>query len=120
MRIQQNSDAQYNPLQNQDNISKLSGAGKSGQKSGNAFSVPLAGQKGENLIQQRQDLARKQALKVVADAFDGEKKFDAQMQSIKDEINNLQSCRMNTVSTPTPIRIFPKKKWQGLRNIRSV
>ena len=90
MRIQHNSDAQINPLQNQNNVSKASEAGKSGQKNGNVFSVPGAAPKGEDLIQQRQGLARKQALKVVADAFDGEKKIDAQMQSIKDEIKNLQ------------------------------
>ncbi|MCR5558101.1 MAG: hypothetical protein K6F75_11155 [Butyrivibrio sp.] len=90
MRIQHNSDAQINPLQNQNNVSKASDARKAEQKNGNVFTVPGAVSNGDDLIQQRQGLARKQALKVVADAFDGEKKLDAQMQSIKDEIMNLQ------------------------------
>ena len=90
MRIQQNQDVQFNPFQNQDNASSVAGAGKGGQKNGNLSAVSGANLKGESLIQQRQGLAKKQALKVVSDAFGGEKKLDAQMQSIKDEIKRLQ------------------------------
>ena len=87
MKIGQNMDAQLNPFQNQDNISVT---GKAASKNGALYSVSGANLKGESLIQQRQGLARKQALKVVSDAFGGEKKLDAQMQSIKDEIKRLQ------------------------------
>ena len=87
MKIGQNMDAQLNPFQNQDNISVT---GKAASKNGALASVSGANLKGESLIQQRQGLARKQALKVVSDAFGGEKKLDAQMQSIKDEIKRLQ------------------------------
>ena len=87
MKIGQNMDAQLNPFQNQDNISVT---GKAASKNGTLASVSGANLKGESLIQQRQGLARKQALKVVSDAFGGEKKLDAQMQSIKDEIKRLQ------------------------------
>ena len=90
MRIQQNTDVQINPFQNQDNAKDATGAGKIAHKNGNMSSVSGANLKGESLVQQRQGLARKQALKVVSDAFDGEKKLDAQMQSIKDEIKRLQ------------------------------
>ena len=90
MKIQQNLDVQINPFQNQNNESSVSGAAKAGQKSGNLSSISGANLKGESLIQQRQGLAKKQALKVVSDAFGGEKKLDAQMQSIKDEIKRLQ------------------------------
>ena len=88
MRIQQNTDVQINPLQNQDNAQIANG--KVANKNGNLSSVSGANLKGESLVQQRQGLARKQALKVVSDAFGGEKKLDAQMQSIKDEIKRLQ------------------------------
>ena len=90
MKIQQNLDVQINPFQNQNNESSVAGAAKAGQKNGNLSSVSGANLKGESLVQQRQGLARKQALKVVSDAFGGEKKLDAQMQSIKDEIKRLQ------------------------------
>jgi hypothetical protein len=90
MKIQQNTDVQMNPFQNQDNVKASSGAGKSAHKSGNMTTVSGADLKGESLVQQRQGLARKQALKVVSDAFGGEKKLDAQMQGIKDEIKRLQ------------------------------
>ncbi len=90
MKIQQNLDVQINPFQNQNNESSVAGAGKAGQKSGNLSSISGANLKGESLIQQRQGLAKKQALKVVSDAFGGEKKLDAQMQGIKDEIKRLQ------------------------------
>ncbi len=89
MRIQQNRDAQY-LLQNQDDVLKKSDAAKAGQKNGASASLSGTGVNGDSLIQQRQGVARKQALKVAADAFDGEKKFDFQLQSIKDEIQNLQ------------------------------
>jgi hypothetical protein len=90
MRIQQNTGVQINPFQNQDNVRTAAGAGKTAHKSGNLSSVSVANLNGESLVQQRQGLARKQALKVVSDAFDGEKKLDTQMQSIKDEIKRLQ------------------------------
>ena len=90
MKIQQNLDVQINPFQNQNNESSVAGAGKAGQKNGNLSAISGANLKGESLIQQRQGLAKKQALKVVSDAFAGEKKLDAQMQSIKDEIKRLQ------------------------------
>ncbi len=90
MRIEQNTDVQINPFQNQDNAKAATGAGKAAHKNGNLTSVSGADLKGESLVQQRQGLARKQALKVVSDAFGGEKKLDAQMQGIKDEIKRLQ------------------------------
>ncbi len=90
MKIQQNMDVQVKPFQNHDNARAATGAGQSVHKSGNLSSVSGAELKGESLVQQRQGLARKQALKVVSDAFGGEKKLDAQMQGIKDEIKRLQ------------------------------
>lgn len=90
MRIQQNTDVQINSFQNQDNAMAAAGAGKTAHKSGNLSSVSGANLKGESFVQLRQGLARKQALKVVSDAFGGEKKLDAQMQGIKDEIKRLQ------------------------------
>ncbi|SHN52648.1 hypothetical protein SAMN02745247_00799 [Butyrivibrio hungatei DSM 14810] len=90
MRIQQNTDVQINPFPNQNNAESTAGAAKTAHKSGNMSSVSGANLKGKSLVQQRQGLARKQALKVVSDAFGGEKKLDAQMQSIKDEIKRLQ------------------------------
>ncbi len=90
MKIQQNTDLQFNPFQSQDSVKAATGAGKAANKSGNLSSISGANLKGESLVQQRQGMARKQALKVVSDAFDGEKKLDAQMQSIKDEIKRFQ------------------------------
>ena len=90
MKIQQNTDLQFNQFQSQDSVKAATGAGKAANKSDNLSSVSGANLKGESLVQQRQGMARKQALKVVSDAFDGEKKLDAQMQSIKDEIKRLQ------------------------------
>ena len=90
MRIQQNTDVHINPYQNQDTAQAATGAGKGAHKNSNISSVSGANLKGESFVQQRQGLARRQALKVVSDAFGGEKKLDAQMQSIKDEIKRLQ------------------------------
>ena len=90
MRVQQNTDVQINITQNQDKSVSVIGAVKAGHKNGTPGSVSGANLKNESLIQQRQDMAKKQAMKVVADAFGGEKKLDTQMQSIKDEIKRLQ------------------------------
>lgn len=98
MRIEQNKDVQSNHIQNQDNVQVVKDAakktakkeGRSSHKDGNLLSVSGANLKGESLIKQRQDFARKQALKVVSDAFGAEKKLDEEMQEIKDEIKRLQ------------------------------
>ena len=71
------------------------GPEKTGKRSvktnGNGVSVSGAGIAGNDLIAERRKLARKQAMKVVSDAFGGEKKKDAQMQSIMEEIRRLQA-----------------------------
>ena len=94
MRIQQNTDVQIGAQAGFENIPGVAGAGKAAHKNaGENFalnSVSGASLTGESLIAQRQGLAKKQAMKVVSDAFGGEKKLDAQMQSIKDEIKRLQ------------------------------
>ena len=91
MKIQQNMDVQINPFRNQENAKASTVTGKPAHKNGNLSSVSGANLKGESLVQQRQGMARKQALKVVSDAFGGEKRLDAQMQGIKDEIKRLQN-----------------------------
>ena len=95
MRIQQNIGMQDNSIQDlKSNDSTTSSTANSSSKSPkgqkNITAVSGANLNGESLIAQRQSLAKKQALKVVSDAFKGEKKLDAQMQSIKDEIKRLQ------------------------------
>ena len=91
MKIQKNTDVQINPFIDQNNAQGVGKAPhKSGSKSGN-LSISAVNLKGNSLVEERKGLARKQALKVVSDAFDGEKKLDAQMQSIKDGIKRLQS-----------------------------
>ena len=91
MRIEQNKDVQSNPFQSQDIAGeKAKESAKTAKKSGNSVAVSGANLKGASLVQQRRDYAKKQALKVVSDAFGGEKKLDAQMQGIKDEIKRLQ------------------------------
>ena len=86
MRIQQNTDVQNNLYPTQEPIDpdkvKTSDKGKN-------VSVSGANLKIQSLLEQRQDFAKKNALKIVADAFGGEKKLDAQMQSIKDQIKSL-------------------------------
>ena len=80
MRIQQNMDVQNSIIKDQTDVNSAS---KSTHKNKNSVTVSGA-------LSQRQSLAKKQALKVVSDAFGGEKKLDAQMQGIKDEIKRLQ------------------------------
>ncbi len=88
MKIQQSQEMQNNPISVQNNTEEK--IRKTDKKTTVINSVSGAVLKGESLIQQRQGFAKKQALKVVSDAFAGEKKLDAQMQSIKDEIKRLQ------------------------------
>lgn len=88
------------PFQGNDNTQLITGATNKTNKNGNMNSISGANLKGESLIDQRKGLARKQALKVVSDAFGGEKKLDAQMQGIKDEIKRLHDV-INEKSTDT-------------------
>ena len=46
---------------------------------------------GENSVESRKQLARKQAMKVVSDAFDGEKAMDRNLSDIKDSITRLNA-----------------------------
>ncbi len=43
-----------------------------------------------SMIDQKRDSARKQAMKIVSDAFDGERKLDATMQGIRDKVSALK------------------------------
>ena len=87
MRIQQNMDVQNNIIINQAGVNSAS---KSTHNNKNSVAVSGATLNENSPLSQRQSLAKKQALKVVSDAFGGEKKLDAQMQGIKDEIKRLQ------------------------------
>jgi len=87
MRIQQNIDVQNSIIKDQADVNSAS---KSTHKNKNSVAVSGAAIKENSPLSQRQNLAKKQALKVVSDAFGGEKKLDAQMQGIKDEIKRLQ------------------------------
>ncbi len=57
----------------------------------NGVAVSGANLTGNDLIAERRKLAKKQAMKVVMDAFGGEKKKDTQIQSIMEEIHRLQA-----------------------------
>ena len=87
MKIQQNMDVQNNIIKDQADVNSAS---KSTRKNKNSAVVSGAALKENNPLSQRQSLAKRKALKVVSDAFSGEKKLDAQMQGIKDEIKRLQ------------------------------
>ena len=78
MKIERNMDVQNNILLVEQ------------KKGGHGISISAAGLRTNSIIDERRALAKKQAMKVVSDAFGGEKKTDAQMQSIKDEIHRLQ------------------------------
>ena len=93
MKVQQNTDVQMSNVQNQDYFSKNNaetpkGKGKDKDKD-NTQSISGADLTGESLVVQRRKIARKQALKVVADAFKVELGIDAQLKSIRDKIHSL-------------------------------
>ena len=92
MKVQQNTDVQMSNVQNQDYFSKNNAEtpkGK-GKEKDNTQSISGADLTGESLVVQRRKIARKQALKVVADAFKGELGIDAQLKSIRDKIHSLK------------------------------
>jgi hypothetical protein len=92
MKVQQNTDVQMNNVQNQDYFSKNNAETPKGKRKekDNTQSISGADLTGESLVVQRRKIARKQALKVVADAFKGELGIDAQLKSIRDKIHSLK------------------------------
>ncbi len=56
-------------------------------------SVSLANRKQNDGLTARQNIAKKQAMKIVGDAFDGDKKIDAQLQGLRDKNKVLLSDR---------------------------
>ncbi|XME03313.1 hypothetical protein QYZ88_003785 [Lachnospiraceae bacterium C1.1] len=97
MKIQQNMDVQHNFIHDRNGVKSTS---KSHTNNKNSVTISGADLAGDSLIAQRQRLAKKQALKVVSDAFGKEKKLDAQMQGIRDEIKRLQD-EINVKSAET-------------------
>ena len=87
MKIQQNMDVQNIIIKDQADVNSAS---KSTRKNKNSAVVSGAALKENSPLSQRQSLTKRKALKVVSDAFGGEKKLDAQVQGIKDEIKRLQ------------------------------
>ncbi|MBR4358791.1 MAG: hypothetical protein IKQ00_12805 [Butyrivibrio sp.] len=92
MKVQQNTDVQMSNVQNQDYFSKNNAETPKGKRKekDNTQSISGADLTGESLVVQRRKIARKQALKVVADAFKGELGIDAQLKSIRDKIHSLK------------------------------
>ena len=66
MKIQQNMDVQNNIIKDQSDVNSAS---KSHTNNKNRGAISGANLTGDSLIAQRQGLAKKQALKVVSDAF---------------------------------------------------
>ena len=87
MKIQQNVNMQNNFIQEQTDTISVS---KTHANSKNSITISGVNLTENSFITQRQDLAKRQAFKIVSDAFGGEKKLDMQMQEIKDEIKRLQ------------------------------
>lgn len=89
MKVQQNTDVQVSNLKKQDFVSENDVVAPKEKEKKKIISVSGADLTGESLIVQRRGIARKQALKVVADAFDSELKIDTQLQTIRDTIHRL-------------------------------
>lgn len=91
MKVQQNMDVKSNlyPAQGSEQIMPDPDKVKAADNGSGNLSVSGADLKIQSILEQRQGIARKHAYKIVADAFEGEKKLDAQMQSIKDRIHSL-------------------------------
>lgn len=91
MKVQQNTDVQMSNVKDRDYFSKNNAEtpkGK-GKEKDNTQSVSGADLTGESLVVQRRSIARKQALKVVADAFKVELGIDALLEGIRDKIRSL-------------------------------
>ena len=81
MRIQQNMDVQNSIIKDQ---ADANSASKSTHKNKNSVTVSGEALNENSPLSQRQSLAKKQALKVVSDAFGGEKN----MRAIKNKFSN--------------------------------
>ena len=97
MKVQQSTDVQFANVQDRDNISKNDVGASKGSDKGTIKSVSGTELVGESLIVQRRNLARKQAFRVVADAFDNEMKIDERLRAINEAIRKISDeiCENN-------------------------
>jgi peptidoglycan hydrolase CwlO-like protein len=97
MKVQQSTDVQFANVQDRDNISKNDVGASKGSDKGTIKSVSGTGIMGESIIVQRRNLARKQAFRVVADAFDNEMKIDERLRAINETIRKISDeiCENN-------------------------
>ncbi|HAG69134.1 MAG TPA: hypothetical protein DCL38_04085 [Lachnospiraceae bacterium] len=87
MVIQFNTQNMNRAVSKSGNLADISGNRESSLKSGSMF----AGNTNlPSMIDQKRDSARKQAMKIVSDAFSGERKLDATMQGIRDKVSALK------------------------------
>ena len=87
MVIQFNTQNMNRAVSKSGNQADISGNRESSLKSGSMF----AGNTNlPSMIDQKRDSARKQAMKIVSDAFSGERKLDATMQGIRDKVSALK------------------------------
>ena len=93
MKIQQNMDVQNNIIKDQADVNSAS---KSTRKNKNSAVVSGAALKENSPLSQRQSLAKRKALKVVSDAFGGEKKLDALMQDLLKTLRTLLIQKLPT------------------------
>ena len=87
MVIQFNTQNMNRAVSKSGNQADISGNRESSLKSGSMF----AGNTNlPSMIDQKRDSARKQAMKIVSDAFSGERKLDGTMQGIRDKVSALK------------------------------
>ena len=87
MKIQQNMDVQNNIIKDQADVNSAS---KSTRKNKNSAVVSGAALKENSPLSQRQSLAKRKALKVVSDAFGGEKKEEKKEEAERLEKEAMQ------------------------------
>ena len=107
MRVERKKDVPVSAFQNRDDSNsndarelqsvgansgndKNSANGKDNKNGEVSMSISGANLTGESLVAQRMGLAKKQALKVVSDAFDVELKIDTELEALRDNIHRLQ------------------------------
>ena len=118
MKIQQNMDVQNNIIKDQSDVNSAS---KSTRKNKNSAVVSGAALKENSPLSQRQSLAKRKALKVVSDAFGGEKKEEKKEEAERLEKEAMQQEMIENIKeraadvSSAPILSVP---WPGVNELK--
>ena len=121
MKVETRIQVLAGPVQERENV-KENIVGKSGQHKSRGYTIFAGNLQGDfslqERVEQRKDRAQRRAMKVVGDAWDGDRKMDDEIERAKEHIEELKKDRMEIGANHLMINKQIAKENEIIRGIR--